>query len=490
MFSQEQAPLFDGVRKHAANKPLQFHIPGHKTGKGMDKEFSEYIGENALSIDLINIEPLDDLHHPHGMIQEAQQLAAKAFGADYTFFSVQGTSTPIMAMVMSVCKPGDKIIVPRNVHKSVTSALIFSGAIPVFVHPQLDHKLGISHGITPEAVEKALEANPDAKAVLVINPTYFGVAADLAHIVEISHRYEVPVLVDEAHGVHIHFHDEMPVSAMAAGADLAATSVHKLGGSLTQSSILNLREGLVRHEQVQTVLSMLTSTSTSYILLASLDAARRQLATKGQAMNTHAIQLANDARHSINGIAGLYCAGEEILSSEAAFAMDPTKLLVSVKQLGISGSEAERWLRKEKNIEVELSDLYNLLFLITPADTVEEIQLLIDALTDLADLHQADISATEIEVSVPEIPVLSLSPRDAFYADTEAIPLTEAEGRISAESIMVYPPGIPIFIPGEIISADNISYIQRNLEAGLPVQGLMDESIEYIRVIKEHRAFR
>jgi arginine decarboxylase len=490
MFSQEQAPLFDGLRKHAANKPLQFHIPGHKTGKGMDSAFSAFIGENALSIDLINIEPLDDLHHPHGMIQEAQQLAAKAFGADYTFFSVQGTSTPIMAMVMSVCKPGDKIIVPRNVHKSVTSALIFSGAIPIFVHPQLDHHLGISHGITPAAVEKALEANPDAKGVLVINPTYFGVAADLTQIVDVSHRYNVPVLVDEAHGVHIHFHEQMPVSAMAAGADLAATSVHKLGGSLTQSSILNLREGLVRHEQVQTVLSMLTSTSTSYILLASLDAARRQLATKGAEMNTRTIQLANDARKQINAITGLYCAGAEILDSEAAFAIDPTKLLVSVKQLGISGSDAERWLRQEKNMEVELSDLYNLLFLITPGDTEKEIQQLLHALADLAALHQGGISAPNMEVSVPEMPVLSLSPRDAFYADTEAIPLAESEGRISAESIMVYPPGIPIFIPGEIISAENISYIKRNIEAGLPVQGLMDESSEYIRVIKEHRAFR
>lgn len=211
----------------------------------MDPDFRKFIGDNVLKLDLINIEPLDDLHQPHGMIEEAQKLAAEAFGADATFFSVQGTSGAIMAMVMSVCGPGDKIIVPRNVHKSVMSAIVFSGAVPVFIHPEVDPLLGISHGITPASVSKALKQHPDAKAVLVINPTYYGISADLNSIVDISHACHVPVLVDEAHGVHIHFDDELPVSAMQAGADMAATSVHKLGGSLTQSSILNLKEGLV-----------------------------------------------------------------------------------------------------------------------------------------------------------------------------------------------------------------------------------------------------
>ncbi|QDP42137.1 aminotransferase class I/II-fold pyridoxal phosphate-dependent enzyme [Radiobacillus deserti] len=488
--SQNDTPLFTGLLKHVAKNPVQFHIPGHKRGVGMNPDFREFIGENALSIDLINIEPLDDLHHPTGMIKQAQELAAKAFGADYTFFSVQGTSGAIMTMVLSVCGPGDKIIVPRNIHKSVTTALIFSGATPIFVHPEIDRDLGISHGITPDAVENALKAHPDAKAVLVINPTYFGVAADLKHIVDIAHNHEVPVLVDEAHGVHIHFHDELPMSAMAAGADIASTSVHKLGGSLTQSSVLNLREGLVSHERVQSVLSMLTTTSTSYILLASLDMARKHLVTEGKDLIENTLRLAESTRKSINEIPHLYCVGKEIIGSDATYGYDPTKMIISVKDLGITGYDVEKWLRAQYNIEVELSDLYNILCIITPGDTKRDTEILVQALTQLSKEYETEARQSEVNVQVPNIPVLALSPRDAFYAETESIPLVEADGRISAESIMVYPPGIPIFIPGEIITKENITYVQKNLEAGLPVQGLEDETLQNIQVIKEHRAFR
>ncbi|MGB8001865.1 MAG: aminotransferase class I/II-fold pyridoxal phosphate-dependent enzyme, partial [Anaerobacillus sp.] len=314
---QNETPLFTGLVNHANKNPIQFHIPGHKKGAGMDPEFRSFIGDNALSIDLINIQPLDDLHHPHGMIKRAQDLAAEAFGADATFFSVQGTSGAIMTMVMAVCSPGDKIIVPRNVHKSVMSAIIFSGATPVFIHPEIDPKLGISHGITPVAVRKALEQHSDAKGVLVINPTYFGISANLEEIVSISHEFDVPVLVDEAHGVHIHFHDRLPVSAMQAGADMAATSVHKLGGSMTQSSVLNVKEGLVSAKRVQTIISMLTTTSTSYLLLASLDVARKRLVTEGYELVEQAIQLAEKAREQINTISPLYCVGKEILGTNA-----------------------------------------------------------------------------------------------------------------------------------------------------------------------------
>lgn len=488
--NQTETPLFTGLKKHAAKKPTQFHIPGHKTGKGMDEEYRTFLGESALSIDLINIEPLDDLHHPHGIIRDAQDLAAEAFGADYTFFSVQGTSGAIMTMIMSVCQPGDKIIVPRNVHKSITTAIIFSGAKPVFIHPELDDRLGISHGITPHAVQRACEAHPDAKGVLVINPTYFGITADLTRIVDIAHSFDIPVLVDEAHGVHIHFHDRLPLSAMQAGADLAATSVHKLGGSLTQSSVLNLKEGLVSHERVQTILSMLTTTSTSYLLLASLDTARRHLAINGERLLDQALHLADSARERINSIPHLHCPGDELLGSDATYGYDPTKLIISVKNLGITGYDAEVWLRERYNIEVELSDLYNLLCLITPGDSEKEVQYLIQALTVLSEQCATSYEEKEVTVKVPDIPVLSLSPRDAFYASTEVVQLKEAVGRISAEFVMVYPPGIPIFIPGEIITEENITYIHENIEAGLPVQGPEDDTLETIHVISEQRAFQ
>ncbi|MGG3890724.1 aminotransferase class I/II-fold pyridoxal phosphate-dependent enzyme [Metabacillus fastidiosus] len=488
---QTDTPLFTGLLNHSKKNPIQFHIPGHKKGAGIDPEFRDFIGNNALSIDLINIGPLDDLHHPHGMIRDAQKLAAEAFGADHTYFSVQGTSGAIMAMVMSVCGPGDKIIVPRNVHKSVMSAIIFSGATPIFIYPAFDKRLGISHGITTESAKMALEQNPDAKGLLVINPTYFGISANLKEIVNIAHSYNVPVLVDEAHGVHIHFHEELPMSAMQAGADMAATSVHKLGGSMTQSSVLNIREGLVSPERVQSILSMLTTTSTSYLLLASLDVARKRLATEGEKLMEKTIGLANQTRHEINQIPFIYCAGEEILGTKSTYDFDPTKLIISVKDLGVTGYDAEVWLRKNFNIEVELSDLYNILCIITPADTEEETSILIKALQELA-LERSQYAKKIVSpaIKVPNIPLLASSPRDAFYAETEVVPFKESSGRIIAEFIMVYPPGIPILIPGEIITEEILKCIQQNLEVGLPVQGPEDDKLNTLRVIKEHRAIK
>lgn len=491
MYSQFQTPLFTALLEHANKNPIQFHIPGHKKGNGMDPEFKEFIGENALSIDLINIAPLDDLHQPRGIIKQAQDLAAEAFGADHTFFSVQGTSGAIMAMIMSVCGPGDKIIVPRNVHKSIMSGIVLSGATPIFIHPQVDPDLGISHGVTPESIEKALKQHPDAKAVLVINPTYFGIAGDLRKIVEVTHSYNIPVLVDEAHGVHIHFHDELPLSAMQAGADMAATSVHKLGGSMTQSSILNVQGKLVSPERIQAILSMLTTTSTSYLLLASLDTARKSLATEGKALLEETIRLAEKTRVLINEIDYLYCVGRETLGTSATYAIDLTKIIVSVKELGITGYAVEKWLREKFNIEVEMSDLYNILCIITPGDKEEDLLRLVYALKELSleFKHQSDVYVNT-RVLLPDIPVLALTPRDAFYAETEVVPFEESVGRIIAEFVMVYPPGIPIFIPGEIITEENLLYTKKNIEAGLPVQGAEDIDLKSLRVLKEHHAFK
>jgi len=491
LVTQFDTPLFTALKKHAEKNPIQFHIPGHKKGIGMDPEFREFIGENALSIDLINIGPLDDLHLPKGIIKQSQELAAKAFGADYTFFSVQGTSGAIMAMIMSVCGPGDKILVPRNVHKSIMSAIVLSGAIPIFIHPEVDSYFGISHGITPDSIERALALHPDTRAVLVINPTYYGISGDLRKIVNIAHSRNIPVLVDEAHGAHIHFHKELPLSAMEAGADIAATSVHKLGGSLTQSSILNLRGNRISSKRVQSVLSMLTTTSTSYLLLASLDVARKSLATVGQALLEDTIQKAETTRSKINEIDHLYCMGREILESTAAVALDPTKLLISVKELGITGFKAEKWLRNRFNIEVELSDLYNILCIVTTGDSEENLLTLVHALTELSEEYKNQTDENvDSSVLLPEIPSLALTPRDAFYSETEVIPFDQSTGRIIAEFVMVYPPGIPIFIPGEIITDENLLYTRKNIEAGLPVQGAEDDQLKTIRVIKEHLAIK
>ena len=483
---QERVPLFEGLVEYARKKRIPFHIPGHKRGMGMDPQFRAFLGENVLSIDLINIAPVDDLHLPRGMIKEAQELAAKAFGAERTFFSVQGTSGAIMAMILAAVGPGDKILIPRNVHKSVLTAVVLSGAEPVFMAPEIDHVRGVAHGVSLATVERRLKEHPDAKAVLVVNPTYFGVCADLRGIAELVHGYGIPLLVDEAHGAHLYFHPDLPCSAMEAGADAAATSMHKLGGSLTQSSILNVQGKLLSSDRVQAVLSMLTTTSTSYILLASLDAARRYLATSGREILTRTIALAEKARREINAIPGLKCLGPEVIGDRSSsYDLDPTKLCVTVTGLGLSGIEVEVMLREEHGIEVELSDLYNILCLVTPGDTEESIERLVEALRSISRQHYEKRAVTSVVVRTPEMPPLAMSPREAFYAPTQFVPLFESEGRIMAEFIMVYPPGIPILLPGERITEANLTYIREHLEAGLPVQGPEDPKLEYIRVVAE-----
>lgn len=481
---QERTPLFTALVEHAKRDPIQFHIPGHKKGRGMAKEFRDFIGPNALAIDLINISPLDDLHTPKGIIREAQELAAAAFSADHTFFSVQGTSGAIITMIMSVAGPGDKLLVPRNIHKSVSAAIILSGAEPVFMHPELDPNLGIAHGVSLETVHRTLDEHPDAKGVLLINPTYFGISCDLKSIVELAHGRGIPVIVDEAHGVHIHFHEKLPLSAMQAGADMAATSVHKLGGSMTQSSVLNVREGLVNPNHVQSILSMLTTTSTSYLLLASLDVARKHLAIHGRELLDEAIRIAEYAREEINKIEGLYCFGREILHNSSVYDMDPLKLTVSVRKLGLTGYEVERMLREEFNIEVELSDLYNILCIVTLGDTKETVDALLDALREIARRHSHRSGKQVIQVQLPEMPKLAMSPRQAFYSESEVVPFDEAVGRTFAELVMVYPPGIPILLPGEIVTKENIDYIRKHMEAGLPVQGPDDPEIKRVKVVK------
>lgn len=481
---QSRTPLFSGLVQHAQKETIPFHIPGHKRGRGMDPEFQQFIGENALAIDLINIAPVDDLHSPRGIIREAQELAAELFGADRTFFSVQGTSGAIMTMIMATCGPGDKILVPRNAHKSILSAIVLSGARPVFMAPELDHELGVAHGVSLATVKGALALHPDAKALLVINPTYFGVCADLRGIVNEAHAYGIPVLVDEAHGVHCYFHEELPIGAMQAGADMAATSMHKLGGSLIQSSVLNVRGELVNPDRVQAVLSMLTTTSTSYLLLASLDAARRHLALHGRELLSHAIRLAQQAREEINRIPGLWCLGPEVIGDRSSsYDLDLTKLCICVKELGVTGAEVEAILRDEFNIEVELSDLYNILCIVTFGDTDASIQALVDALRAISDRYYAKAPANVVRVRLPEMPELVLLPRDAFYARSEKVPLAESAGRVAAEFVMVYPPGIPILMPGERISETNLAYIMEHIAAGLPVQGPEDPSLQLLRVV-------
>ncbi|CAM3508371.1 aminotransferase class I/II-fold pyridoxal phosphate-dependent enzyme [Hydrogenibacillus schlegelii] len=486
---QRLAPLFDGLVAHVERGRYPFHIPGHKGGRGADPAFRAWIGERAFWLDLINIAPLDDLHAPRGIIRDAERLAAEAFGAEHAFFSVQGTSTAIMAMVLAAVGPGEKIIVPRNVHKSVLSAIILAGAVPIFIYPEMDQAFGIAHGISPDAVERALEAHPDARAVFVVHPTYYGVALDLPAIVATCHRRGVPVLVDEAHGAHFSFHPKLPPSAMESGADAAATSVHKLGGSLTQSSLLLHQGRRIAPERLRVTLSLLMTTSTSYLLLASLDTARRQLAVAGEARLQAAIERAETVRRAVRTIPGLRTLEADDLPP-GTLGLDPLKLTVHVAGLGLSGADVEEWMRAEGGIEVELSDLYNVLFLFSLADGDDAVRRLKDALRRLSEAHRQNGARKPKPILLPEMPALALSPRDAFYAETERVPLEEAADRIMAEFILVYPPGIPVVMPGEILTQDNIDYIRANLAEGLPVLGPEDATLRTVRVIKERTPLR
>jgi lysine decarboxylase len=265
---QTKTPMFDALLEYHNNDTIPFHVPGHKRGNGMHKKFRDFVGTNILSIDVTVFHQVDSLHKPTGPIKEAQELAADAYGADYTFFSIHGTSGAIQAMIMSVVSQGDKLIIPRNVHKSITAGIILSGATPVYMQPEIDTKVGLALNVTPETVKRTLELNPDAKAVLIVNPTYYGVSTDIAEIAKIVHEYDIPLIVDEAHGPHLHFNSKLPISAMDAGADICAQSTHKIVGSMTQSSLLHVKKGIVDVNRVKTVMSLLQTTSPSYPLLA------------------------------------------------------------------------------------------------------------------------------------------------------------------------------------------------------------------------------
>lgn len=478
---QSRTPIVTALKKYSDDTTIPFHVPGHKQGRG-NRELEELLGTTCLNMDLTCMEDLDNICNPVSVIKEAQDLAAQLYGAEQSFFLVNGTTSGIQAMIMSVCDPGDKIIIPRNAHKSAIGGIIMSGAEPVYIEPEIHEYLGIAMGIKPEDLARTLEMHPDAKAVFVINPSYYGIACDLKSIVDISHSFGIPVIADEAHGAHLILHNELPVSAMEAGADLAASSTHKLGGSLTQSSLLLLQGTLVNPQKVKNVLNLTQTTSPSYILMASLDVARKQLALKGKQIISQVYDLSLWAREKIKAIDGLYVMDEEILGISGSYALDPTKIVVNVKAIGLSGYDVEKILRKDYRIQLEMSDLFNILALVSIGDSRETLSKLIKALQEIAD-SQTIKNVIKYFIPVPKIPESVVSPREAFYGEIKTISLNEAEGEISAEMIMAYPPGIPIVCPGERITRDIIDYVNvlRNEHAEL--QGTEDPEVKQIKVL-------
>lgn len=481
---QYKTPLFDALMEYVDRETIPFHVPGHKKGVGIDEEFKKFIGENPFKIDVTVFKLVDSLHHPTGPIKKAQELAADAYGSKASFFCIHGTSGAIQAMIMSVVKSGDKIIIPRNVHKSVTSGIILSGATPVYMQPELDKRVGIAHGVTPETVEKTLKENPDAKAVLIINPTYYGVATDIKKIADIVHSYDIPLIVDEAHGPHLGFNDKLPMSSIEAGADICCQSTHKIIGALTQCSLLHVGSERIDVNRVQQILSLLQTTSPSYILMASLDCARRQIALNGKELLDKAINLANYAREEINKIPGFYCFGKEIIGNPGVFAIDPTKITITCRDLGITGFQLDMILSNKYHIQLELSDLYNGLAVGSFGDTKENIDALINALKEISQEYKNNENKKSDFIDIPAIPEQVQMPREAFNSEKVVLPLKDSRGRISGEFLLAYPPGIPVLCPGEIITEEIINYIQKLKDTGLYVQGTEDSEVNFIKVVK------
>ncbi|MFA9414042.1 aminotransferase class I/II-fold pyridoxal phosphate-dependent enzyme [Streptococcus sp. E29BA] len=479
--NQNQAPIYQGLVNLRKKRIVPFDVPGHKRGRG-NPELVELLGEKCVGIDVNSMKPLDNLGHPVSIIREAEELAAEAFGAAHAFLMIGGTTSSVQSMILATCKAGDKIILPRNVRKSAINALVLCGAIPIYVEMSVQPQIGIALALETDRLAAAIAEHPDAVAVLVNNPTYYGICSDLRALTELAHAHGMTVLVDEAHGAHLGFTDHLPLSAMEAGADMAAVSMHKSGGSLTQSSLLLVGEG-VNAEYVRQIINLTQSTSASYLLLSSLDISRRNLALRGQASFERVIEMAEYARREINAIGGYYAYGKELIDGVTVHDFDVTKLSVYTQGIGLTGIEVYDLLRDEYDIQIEFGDIGNILAYISIGDRLQDIERLVGALADIKRLYARD--GSDLIAGEYIQPQLVLSPQEAFYAKRKRLPLAAAVDQVCGEFVMCYPPGIPLLAPGERVTQDIVDYIQFAKERGCSLQGTEDPDVEMINVIGE-----
>ena len=478
---QTKAPIYEALEKFRQMRVVPFDVPGHKHGRG-NPELTKFLGEQCVRVDVNSMKPLDNLCHPTSVIRDAERLAAEAFKASYAFLMVGGTTSSVQTMVLSTCKRGDKIILPRNVHRSVINALVLCGAIPVYVNPEVNHELGISLGMKREQVAKAIQQNPDAKAVLVNNPTYYGICSDLRAIVKMAHDAGMYCLADEAHGTHFYFGEGMPVSAMEAGADMASVSMHKSGGSLTQSSLLLIGEQM-NPGYVRQIINLTQTTSGSYLLMSSLDISRRNLALRGKEVFRKVVDMAEYAREEINAIGGYNAFADELINGDSIYDFDPTKLSIHTRDIGLAGIEVYDILRDEYDIQIEFGDIGNILAYLSMGDRLQELERLVSALAEIRRRYSKDPAGLLNQEYID--PEVVFSPQDAFYANKKSVPIDETEGMVCCEFVMCYPPGIPILAPGERITRDILDYIQYAKEKGCSMTGPEDPDILYLNVQKE-----
>ena len=478
--SQENAPILEALEKMKSARLVPFDVPGHKRGRG-NKELTDFLGERCLSVDVNSMKMLDNLCHPVSVIREAEALAAEAFGAKHAFFMVGGTTSAVQAMVMTACKRGDKIIMPRNVHRSAINALILCGAVPVYVNPRMDPVLGISLGMSVADVEQAIRENSDAKAILVNNPTYYGICSNIKRIAELAHEHGMLLLADEAHGSHLYFSDKLPVAAMHAGADMAAISMHKSGGSLTQSSLLLVGDR-VSHGYVHQIINLTQTTSASYLLLVSLDISRRNMALHGEKLVDRIIAQVQYARDEINAIGDYYAYSKELVNGDSIYDFDITKLAVDTRSIGLAGIEVYDLLRDEYDIQTEFGDIANLLAYVSVGDREKDIERLVSALAEIRrNYRQTGREMLKAEYISPKV---VCGPQESFYGDKESLPIGDSVGRVFSEFVMCYPPGIPILAPGEMVTEEILRYIRYAKKKGCQMTGPEDMNLQRLNVLK------
>ncbi|MEO0756091.1 MAG: aminotransferase class I/II-fold pyridoxal phosphate-dependent enzyme [Cyanobacteria bacterium J06648_16] len=486
--SQHDAPLVEALSRCANRPHAAFYTPGHKRGQGISKLHQQAFGPDIFRADLPELPELDNLFAPNAVIQQAQALAAEAFGAEQTWFLANGSTCGIEAAILAVCNPGDKIIVPRNAHRSVIAGLVLAGAMPVFIMPEYRADWGIALGVTPAAVAAALAKYPDAKAVLAVSPSYEGICVNVGAIADLTHRYGCPLIVDEAHGPHFAFHPELPCPALEAGADLVVQSAHKVLAAFTQAALLHRQFDRVCPTRLTQALQLTQSTSPSYLLLASLDAARHQMALSGQALMTQTLQLARAAAAQLSQLAGLQVLTGQSLPAGQQW--DATRLTLRVTELGLTGWAADEYLHSI-GVTAELPAAETLTFIISLGNTPDDIDRLVTGCQKLCGVpeerlrHRTLSSPESIPANLPLYPseIPARTPRTAFFARHESCPLKAAIGRISADTICPYPPGIPVLVAGEIVTAEAIDYLQQARSAGDYLTGNADPDLRTLRVL-------
>ncbi|MDX3088465.1 PLP-dependent transferase [Streptomyces sp. ME02-6978a] len=479
-----RVPVLEALQEFRRRGDVVYGPPGHKQGRGADPAVLDIVGEGVFASDVLSLNGLDDRRQSQGVLTWAEELMADAVGAEHAFFSTCGSSLSVKTAILAVAGPGEKLLVSRNAHKSVIAGVIVSGVRPVWVHPAFDAERHLAHPPEPEDVRRALREHPDAKGMLLITPTDWGSCADIRGVAAVCHEYDIPLIVDEAWGAHLPFHPELPAWGMDADADLVVTSVHKMGGAIEQSSVFHLQGERVSPEVLKQREDLLGTTSPSSLVYATLDGWRRQMVRDGFGLLDAALRRAERVRKAVTAMPGLRLMGPEVVEQGLTAELDLLKITIDVRELGISGMQATEWLRTHCHVDIGSSDTCRISAQITHSDDDRTENLLVDSLDRL--VQHAGTLESRPPVRLPAPRALQLEqamlPREAFFAPAEHVPSDRAVGRVAAETISPYPPGVPVVAPGEVITREVVDYLTSGVAAGMLIPDAADPTARTFRV--------